>query len=331
MPFQYDAEYAKSIEPLLPAFSKRSPLVLESIAASRKAREAGIASFYTQVPESPDVSQTVYYATAPDGHPIPIIAFRKKSTGSDTDARDKTPGPAIVHYHGGGMILGSAELHARPLAMLVNETGIPIFSVNYRLAPEYSGQIVVEDCYSALVWVQQNAASHRIDPARIAVFGESAGGGLAAGVALLARDEEMHPPIAKQILVYPMLDDRTRTPKEGVEHLAFWKTEDNATAWDAVLGRGSPGYLHDHHPVSAYIAAARAQSLEGLPRAYIDVGELDIFRDECVSYAQRLWEANVSTELHVYPGLPHAFEMVAPLITATARAYKKRIEAMLSI
>ncbi|KAL4802550.1 Alpha/Beta hydrolase protein [Aspergillus unguis] len=321
MPFQYDAEYAKTIEPLLPVLSKRSPLVLENIPASREAREAGISHFFSQVPESPDVSQTEYHATAPDGHQIPIIAFCKKST-------DSVPGPAIVHYHGGGMILGSAERQARPLAMQVQKTGIPIFSVNYRLAPEHKGPVIIEDCYSALVWVQQNAASHGIDPARIAVFGESAGGGLAAGVTLLARDREMSPPIAKQILVYPMLDDRTRAPKEGLEEMAFWKTDDNATAWNAFLGGGAPG---DHYSDSEYLVPARAQSLRGLPRAYIDVGELDIFRDECVSYAQRLWEANVSTELHVYPGIPHAFEMVAPFISATVEAYRKRMDAMLSI
>lgn len=317
MPFQYEPEYAQAIEPLLPLLSKRTSLVIEDIAASREVRERSIAHFFSKLPDPQDIEQRVYQIDAPDGYKVPVRAFTKRRTTGP----EHVPGPAIIHYHGGGLILGSAELHAKPLSLLVSETGIPIFSVDYRLAPEHTGSTPVEDCYSALVWLQQNADAQGIDPARIAVFGESAGGGLAAGVTLLARDRDLNPPIAKQILVYPMLDDRTRIPNEGMEHLAFWKTEDNATAWDAILGGEA---------ASSYVAPARAESLAGLPPAYIDVGELDIFRDENIAYATRLLAANVSTELHVYPGLPHAFEMVAPFISGTTIALRNRVKAMLS-
>ncbi|KAF9891530.1 hypothetical protein FE257_003997 [Aspergillus nanangensis] len=320
MPFQFDPEYAKAFEPLLPLLSKRSNLLLYDITSSRNAREQGIAAFYAKLPESPDVQQTLYHVDAADGHQIPVLKFTKTDT-------PKPPGPAIIHYHGGGMILGSVELSLRPLARLVSETAIPIFSVNYRLAPEYTDTTPAEDCYAALLWLHQVASLQGFDPARIAVFGESAGGGLAAGVALMARDRNLQPPLVKQILVYPMLDDRSTTVNEAVEPLAFWKTVDNITAWTALLGEkaGNP-----NASVSPYAAPARANTLAGLPPAYIDVGELDIFRDESITYATRLLAENISAELHVYPGLPHAFEMVAPFISATAKAQGNRIRAMLS-
>ncbi|KAJ5559733.1 Alpha/Beta hydrolase protein [Penicillium frequentans] len=320
MPFQFDPEYASAIEPLIPFISKRAKLTIEGIKLSRDAREQGIARLYGVLPDLSDVEQTIYHIEADDGYQIPILKFSKKGIPTK-------PGPVIMHYHGGGMILGSAELHAKPLAVLVSETGIPIFSVNYRLAPEYNGIIPVEDCYSALVWLHKNANVHGVDPARIAVFGESAGGGLAAGVTLMARDRNLKPPIAKQFLVYPMLDDRTTTANEAVEPLAFWKTEDNVTAWTALLGDDAG--ISDAS-VSPYAAPARAESLAGLPPTYIDVGELDIFRNESIAYATRLLGENISTELHVYSGLPHAFEMVAPFISATARAQGNRCKAMLS-
>ncbi|KAJ6090368.1 Alpha/Beta hydrolase protein [Penicillium sp. IBT 16267x] len=211
------------------------------------------------------------------------------------------------------MILGLAEVQAKPLAAVVSETGILIFSVNYRLAPEYSGTTPVEDCYSALVWLHQNASAHEVNPARIAVFGESAGGGLAAGVTLMARDRNLQPPIAKQILIYPMLDDRMVTANEAVEPFAFWTREENVIAGTALLGNN---YIHQ-------------SILAGLPPAYIDVGELDIFRNESITYATRLLGENISTELHVYPGLPHGFDVVAPFISATVRAQGNRCKAML--
>lgn len=320
MPFQFDPEYATAIEPLIPLMSKRAKLVIEDIQFSRDAREKRIARLFGVLPDSPDVEQTVYHLEADDGHQIPVRKFSKIGTPTER-------GPAIVHFHGGGMILGSAEIEAKPLAALVSETGISLFSVNYRLAPDYNGTIPVEDCYSALVWLHKNANAHGVDPARIAVFGESAGGGLAAGVTLMARDRDLKPRIAKQVLVYPMLDDRTTTVNEAVEPLAFWTTEENITAWTALLGDDAG--ISDAS-ISPYAAPARAKSLAGLPPAYIEVGELDIFRNESITYATRLLHENISTELHVYPGLPHAFDMVAPFISATVRAQGNRCKAMLS-
>lgn len=320
MPLQYDPEYFKAFEPLIPLLSKRTNLAIKDIAASRGVREAGIAALFARLPDAPDVEQTIYHAEASDGYQIPIYGFARKGARPE-------PGPAIIHYHGGGMILGSAQLYVKPLALLVSETSIPIFSVNYRLAPEHTGTTLVNDCYAALVWLHQNAQKYMIDPARIAVYGDSAGGGLAVGVALMARDNNLQPPLAKQILLFPMLDDRNMTPNEDMEPFAFFKTHDNVTAWTALLGEqaGKPDA-----DISPYAAPARAKSLAGLPPTYIDVGTLDIFRDEDMVFASRLLAENITTEFHLYPGLPHAFDLIAPNISASKRASQNRLGAMLT-
>ncbi|TPX17875.1 uncharacterized protein E0L32_002976 [Thyridium curvatum] len=320
MPLQYDPDYLKALEPLIPAISGRKPLTHDTITSSRRTREAGITALLSRLPNAPNVEQTYYNAIASDGHQVPILAFVKRGTSSTT------AGPALLHFHGGGMIMGSAQQFARPLAYLVEETAVPIFSVDYRLAPEHTGKTLVNDCYASLLWLQQNAHEHNVDPARIAVYGESAGGGLAAGVALMARDRNLQPPLAKQILIYPMLDDRNMTPNEAVQPLAFWKTEDNVVGWTAVLGADKAG--KPDAEVSPYVAPARAENLAGLPPTYLDVGGLDIFCNEVVAYAGRLLRENVETELHVYPGVPHAFEPIAPNISVTKRALANRQKAM---
>ena len=169
------------------------------------------------------------------------------------------------------------------------------------MAPEHPDPTPVTDCYAALRWLADNAATLDISPDRITVMGDSAGGGLAAGVTLMARDRG-GPAIAQQILIYPMLDDRTTTPDPALVPSLTWTYDDNVTGWGALLG-GGPQH------VSPYAAPARAQDLTNLPPTFIDVGDLDIFRDEDIAYAQRLIEAGVPTELHLYPGCPHAFEV----------------------
>jgi hypothetical protein len=167
------------------------------------------------------------------------------------------------------------------------------------VAPEYPGAIPVEDCYAGLRWLADHAERLGVDPKRLAVMGDSGGGGLAAGLAILARDRGIS--LARQILIYPMLDDRNVTPDPELEPTAMWTYADNVTAWDAVLGeeRGADS-------VSASIAAARIADAAGLPPAYLEVGELDIFRDECLAYAQLLLQAGVSTEFHLHRGSPMA-------------------------
>lgn len=188
------------------------------------------------------------------------------------------------------------------------------------MAPEHSGEAPVEDCYAALCWLAEHAADLGADPARLAVAGDSAGGGLAAGVSLLARDRG-GPALALQLLIYPMLDDRTTKPDpELPPEFLTWTYEDNITAWGALRG--------DRADLSVYAAPARAENLNGLPPTYLDTGDLDIFRAEDIDYATRLSAAGVPTELHVHPGCPHAFEGLAPDADVSRRVVADRVRRL---
>ncbi len=214
--------------------------------------------------------------------------------------------PAYLHLHGGGYVMGSASGADAEKAALAAELACVVASVEYRLAPESPHPGPVEDAYAALRWLHENAASLRVDRTRIAIGGESAGGGLAASLALLARDRG-EIPLVFQSLIYPMLDDRTVTaePHPFAGELV-WTRDDNRFGWSSLLGvePGSDG-------VSPYAAPARAEDLSGLPPAFISVGTLDLFIDEDIVYAQRLIRAGVPCELHVFPGAYHGFDSVA--------------------
>jgi acetyl esterase/lipase len=232
-----------------------------------------------------------------------------------------TPGSAVLYLHGGGMIFGLEHIGAMYDAAVsdyVARSGVPMLVVDYRVAPEHPHPTPVEDCYAALRWLAANAEALGCDPTRLAVMGDSAGGGLAAGVSLMARDRG-GPAIAAQLLVYPMLDDRATTPDPQLLPFLTWTYDDNATGWDALLG-DSVGTDR----VSQYAAPARADDLTRLPPAYIDIGDLDIFRDEDIAYARRLADAGVPTELHLHPGCPHAFELLAGGADVSQRAINDR-------
>jgi acetyl esterase/lipase len=199
--------------------------------------------------------------------------------------------------------------------------------VDYRIAPEHPHPTPVEDCYAALRWLAEGAATLGVDPARIGVMGDSAGGGLAAGVCLLARDRG-GPPVAAQLLIYPMLDDRTHTPDPALLPFLTWSYDDNITGWAALLGDKARIDGAGTGAVSPYAAPARATDLTGLPDTYIDVGDLDIFRDEDITYARRLSDAGVPTELHLHPGCPHAFEALARRADVSQRAIGDRVRRL---
>jgi acetyl esterase/lipase len=207
------------------------------------------------------------------------------------------------------MILGSVASFAPTIAARAEAYGLPMFSIDYRLAPENPHPIPVNDCYAGLLWLHLNARTLGLDPSRIMVLGESAGGGLAAGMVIMARDKSLSPPIAYQMLIYPMLDDLNLGPQPQKDPFTKWRADDNKTGWGALLGEaaGRNEEIDGHQ----YAAPARVQSVEGLPPTYIDVGGLDYFLREDIDYATRLLEAGISVELHVYPGLPHDFEWAA--------------------
>jgi acetyl esterase/lipase len=227
------------------------------------------------------------------------------------------PLPAVLHTHGGGMILGDARSGLLEIAGWAAELGLVVVSVDYRLAPETPHPGPVEDCYAALVWTARHAAELGADPARIVVAGASAGGGLAAALALMARDRG-EVALAGQVLIYPMLDDRSETVSaQQMAGVGVWDRTSNQTGWGALLGDAVGG-----PDVSPYAAPARATDLSGLPPAFIDVASAETFRDEDVAYASRIWAAGGVAELHVWPGGCHGFDLFVPdaPISQAARA-----------
>lgn len=252
------------------------------------------------------VALEVRTVPGPDGAPdIALHIYRPQGAAGAL--------PCIYHIHGGGYVGGAAKdlefLH-RPLAA---QLGCVIVSVDYRLAPETRFPGAIEDCYAGLAWTFAQAGELGIDPSRIGVMGESAGGGLAAALALMARDRGEHA-LAFQHLIYPMIDDRTCTrDPHPVAGEFIWHPTNNAFGWRALLGVEPGG-----EGVSPYAAAARAENLAGLPPTYISTGALDLFIDEDIEYARRLIRAGVPTELHVYPGAFHGFELIPDAAVAQA-------------
>lgn len=231
--------------------------------------------------------------------------------------------PAVLDIHGGGMVRGSVAGGEAMACRIAVETPAVVASVDYRLAPEHPYPAAIDDCYAALEWLASRADDLRIDAGRLAVNGGSAGGGLAAGTALLARDRG-GPSLALQVLVYPMLDDRNDTPSSHqIRDLGVWDRDANEAAWAAYLGP-----LADTDAIPPYAAPARAGDLRGLPPTYLDVGELDLFRDEDIDYARRLAASGVPTELHVYPGGVHASQLVAPTSELAVRTVGYRLAAL---
>jgi acetyl esterase/lipase len=217
------------------------------------------------------------------------------------------PTPALFYTHGGGMILGTARDALGEVLDLAESVSAAVVSVDYRLAPETPHPGPVEDCYAGLNWAADHADELAVDPRRIVLIGGSAGGGIAAALALMARDLG-GPAVAGQLLMCPMLDDRNDSPSAyQMAELPMWNRTANEVGWTALLGaaRGGPD-------VAPYAAPARADDLGRLPPAFLDVGSVDTFRDEDLTYASRIWQAGGVAELHVWPGGYHGFDGLAP-------------------
>jgi acetyl esterase/lipase len=230
--------------------------------------------------------------------------------------------PCIYSIHSGGMVMGGVDQDDLALAGLVLKLGCVAVSVDYRLAPEHPYPAGVEDCYAGLVELVGLAAELSIDADRIAVLGSSGGGGLAAALTLLVRDRG-GPELCLQALLAPMLDDRETPSAREFAGVLSWSPRFNECAWRMVLGDAFRG-----PEVSPYAAPARAIDLTGLPPAIVQVGELEVFRDEDIHYAGRLLQAGVATELHVYPGAYHGSEAMAPNAKVSVRSRSDRVEAL---
>jgi acetyl esterase/lipase len=287
-------------------------------AESVQLMRAGLTQFLAMAPtpDITDVTRVERYIPGPPGAPeVRVLLYRSN--------RAEGRAPVYLHMHGGGYVFGVPELNDSSNRRLASELGCVVVSVDYRLAPETPCPGAVEDCYAALVWLHALADSLGVDPSRIAIGGESAGAGLAAALGLLARDRGKAP-IAFQMLIYPMLDDRTGTTSDPHPYAGefIWTAASNRFAWASLLG-GAPG----GHDVSCYAAAARAANLAGLPPTFIAVGALDLLLEEDLEFARRLTRAGVPTELHVYPGAYHAPDMTPD--ARIAKALKRDVfEAM---
>lgn len=278
------------------------------------ARRAAVEQILAMLPvvENPDVTTEDRTLPGPDGDPDVAVRIYRPANTSGTL-------PGIYYIHGGGMVLGTIAGEDANSTLLCAEVGAVVVSVEYRLAPEHPHPAPVEDCYAGLVWMADNAAELGIDPDRLAVYGGSAGGGLALGVALLARDRK-GPALRFMMPIYPMIDDTNTTPSsQEITDVGIWDRSGNVEAWSWYLGG---------KPADQYAAPTRAADLTGLPPAFIDVGTVDLFRDEDIAFAQRLMQAGIPCELHLNPGSYHASETFAPDAALSRRIWAMRTDAL---
>ncbi len=316
MSLSLDPEIAEALAPMAGAMADATPPAVGDIAARRAMWEPIIGAASAAQPIPADVKTREYSATADDGARITLRWYAKDGA---------TPGPAVLFFHGGGYIFGHIGLFDGPVSRYVSASGVPMLSVEYRRAPEHPFPTPLEDAYTALRWLHEHAAELGVDPERIGVLGDSAGGGMAAALTILTR-ERGGPKIARQILLMPMLDDRTATPDPHIEPYVLWSYDDSRTAWPALLGDAAGG-----PDVPATAAPSRLEDATGLPPAYIEVGQLDVFRDEDIAYAAKLSRAGVPVEFHLHPGAPHEFDSIAFGSDVARRAIADRVRVLKSI
>jgi acetyl esterase len=303
-----DPELAAMVD-LLPKMDLADPV------AARRAFEEILVAIKFDIPGIETLAIDDRTVPGADGDPdVPVRVYRQ--------AQASTAGrvPGIVMIHGGGFIIGSVEAEHAGAALTAIDTGAVVVSVEYRLAPEHPYPAGLHDCYAALSYVHAEADALGVDPARVAVIGASAGGGLAAATALLARDRG-GPPICFQLLQIPELDDRLETESMRLfVDSPMWNRPKAVQSWQAYLGP-----LSGADDVPAYAAPARATDLSGLPPAYVSTAENDPLRDEGITYAQRLLQAGVSVELHQFPGTFHG----SALVTSAAVSRRAQRESAL--
>jgi len=288
----------------------------------------------SDIPAAREIMLERRAAAAADAAPSPTVVRQDHLVPGLNGAPDvrvrhyrpiRAPGvlPCLYWIHGGGHVLGQVDQDDLVMDHIVDTVGCAAVSVEWRRAPEHPFPAPMDDCYAGLAWTHKHAAELNVDPQRIAVGGASSGGGSAAGLVLLARDRGEFP-VCFQLLIYPMLDDRNATPASmALTDPRVWNRTSNLIGWRAYVGDAA-----GTDRVSPYAAPARAANLAGLPPAYLAVGDLDLFIDEDIEYAQRLQQAAVPTELHVYPGGSHAFETYAPGSALARRFVRDRDEAL---
>ena len=255
-----------------------------------------MAALRITAPAAPEITCEEIFIEGGDGQRLRLLVYLPSATA-------RTGG--LLSVHGGSFVMCTPEMHDAQSRYLAQRAGCVVVAVDYRLAPEWPYPAGLMDCYATLRWMHTEATSLGVSPDRLAVFGDSSGGGLAAGLALMVRDRGEFS-LAAQFLLYPMLDDRTGTPAEPgpmpYTGEFIWTRQSNKFCWRAFLGKYA-----SEEVIPIYAAPGRAELLSGLPPTFLGVGALDLFLSEDLQFAQRLLRDGVPTELHVYPGAFHAF------------------------
>jgi acetyl esterase/lipase len=271
---------------------------------------------FIPIPKAPQdiLIENIFIPTTNDRTKIRLRIYKRKSLAA--------PMPVLLWLHGGGYVMGNPEQDEGSCIQYVHELGITVISVNYRYAPRYPFPFGLEDCYTALQWIVAHAHHLGIDEKRIAIGGASAGGGLAASLVQLAHDRQEIKPIF-QLLVYPMLDDRTVLRLDLNSDHIVWNQKSNRFGWESYLGTRCGA-----ENVPGYSVPARRQELAGLSEAWIGVGTLDLFHDEGLAYAQRLKESGVQCEIYTVPGAFHGFDVFDPQLPIVQEFRKSQIAAL---
>jgi acetyl esterase/lipase len=305
-----DAGVLRALLRQLPSAIRTKPCELGDVQCRRELSESLNADLGRRFGKASDVTIKDQLIPRPDGTHLRVRIYRK--IGSSARG-------ALLYIHGGGMIVSSIEDYDERCMHYSSNTGLPVISVDYPLAPEAPYPAQIDDALTALAWMHAVADDQGWDRSRIGVGGDSAGGGLAAGTVLKNRDTS-GPDVACQMLVYPMLDDRNVIPDSRFpKQFQIWTFVDNQTGWDAYLSG-----LNDKTDVPIYAAPARATDLSGLPPTYLDTGTLDIFHDEDIAYAKKMIADGVEVEGHIWNGAPHGFDYLAPESSIAKRAWNAR-------
>ncbi|MCW2855499.1 MAG: Alpha/beta hydrolase fold-3 domain protein [Marmoricola sp.] len=309
-PVPFDSELAAILETVLPFVPKID--CMDAIASARLSAAKGLSMTDEALSRNGEFEIKEHAVPGQANDPnISVLVIRPKAAPS--------PMPVLYHMHGGGMIFGTSRDITEEMLDWAHSFGTAIVSVEYRLAPEARHPAPVEDCYAGLLWTVEHCHELGIDPQRVVLMGASAGGGLAAATALLARDRG-GPELTGQLLMCPMLDDRNQSASaiQG-EGRGVWDRKANEIGWTALLGdsRGDEN-------VSPYAAPARGTDLSNLPPAFIDVGSAETFRDEAVAYATGIWRAGGTADLHVFAGGFHAYDVLAPLAAVSVATRQAR-------
>jgi acetyl esterase/lipase len=312
MGYDFDPELAPLIE-LLP----NETLTLDGIPEARTNLASLVAMLGTDVDTTGVVINDLEIAGPDGGPPVPVRVYAPEGEAA-------RPRPAYLTIHGGGFVMGTIAIEHAFGVQVARALGVVVVAVEYRLAPEHPYPAGLEDCYAALGWLHAQADALDVDRERIGIGGQSAGGGLSAGLALLAKDRG-GPAICFQLLGIPELDDRLDTPSmQRFVDTPLWKRPNAIVSWQAYLGDRAGGA---EVPVYAAPARATVDQVRGLPPAYVTTMEFDPLRDEGILYALRLLEAGVSVELHQFPGTFHGSALI-PTATVSRRAGDELLVAM---